>query len=73
MLKTYQAQVENDGRIRLTESADLPPHAKVLVTIYEDEDTIGGIPVTMLLSQEALSDWLRPEEDEAWKDYQDKT
>ena len=57
MLKTYQAEVEEDGRIRITEPAKLPPNAKVYVSIMEDEEQIGGIPVTMLLAEPALREY----------------
>ena len=70
MMKTYKAKVEGNGLIRLDEPGNLPPNATVFVSIIEDEDAIGGIPVTMLLSEKALSDWNSPEEDEAWKHLQ---
>ncbi len=71
MLKTYKAKVEQGGVIRLTEPADLPLNAQVYVSIVEDEETLGGIPVTMLMSEKSLREyWDTPEEDEAWKDFQ---
>jgi hypothetical protein len=73
MLRTYKAKVEQGGVIRLTEPASLPESAEVFVSIIEDEETIGGIPVTMLLSEKALAEyWDTPEEDEAWKDFQNQ-
>ena len=76
MLKTYKARVEDDGSVRLLEPANLPPQADVYVSIVEDpedDEFVGGVPVTMLLSEKALAEyWDTPEEDEAWKDFQNE-
>ena len=67
MLKSIEAVIESDGRVRLKEHVRLDgPHAAIVTIIDE--------PVTSepaLLSEAALAeDWTRPEEDEAWSDLQ---
>ena len=44
----------------------LPSGRKVLVTILEEVEAIPKPDETALLSEPALADWNRPEEDEAW-------
>ena len=72
MLKTIHAIVDQEGRIKLLESADLKPAQRLLVTILEnEEESVNGIPITALLSEPALGEyWDRPAEDEAWRDLQ---
>ncbi len=73
MISTYEARVDPDGRVRLTEPATLPPGMRVHVLIVDDEETLGGYPVPMLLAASSLNrDWDTPEEDEAWKEFQDE-
>jgi hypothetical protein len=76
MMRTVKAIVDKDGRIKLMEPVELHESQELLVTLLEteeDEQFVNGIPVTALLSEPSLSDWNRPEEDEAWKHLQDKT
>lgn len=69
MLQTYEAVVDKEGNIRLTEPIDLPPGWRVLVTILNESSV--DLPETALLSEPALAeDWNRPEEDEAWSHLQ---
>ena len=75
MQRTYDGIVNDDGTIRLLEPVELSPGTRVLVTVLDvddDEDTINGVPVAALLAQPALAEyWDRPEEDEAWRHFQD--
>ena len=75
MLKTVEAVLEEDGRLRLLEAIDPPKGARIyaLIVEYDDpgdkEDTRFSIAS---LSESVLArDWLRPEEDEAWKHLDD--
>ncbi len=69
MLKTVEAVLEADGRLRLLEQVDLPHARRVLVIFLDDESE--GAGETALLSEHALAkDWERPEEDEAWQHLQ---
>lgn len=75
MLKTIQGIVDESGRIRLMESVSLNASQRVLVTVLDevDEEFVGNVPVTALLAEPSLREyWDRPEEDEAWKDFQKK-
>ncbi len=71
MLKTVEAVLEKDGRLRLLENAELPHAQRVLVPFLDEETEREGIYDTALLSETALGeDWNRPEEDEAWQHLQ---
>ncbi len=65
MIKTVEAIIDEQGNVRLLESVQLSRTSRALVTILED-DPATGLPETALLSEAALEDWNRPEEDEAW-------
>ena len=66
MVRTVEAVVDEDGRVRLLEAICLPEARRALVTILEDEPRTGSYE-TALLSEAALArDWSRPEEDAAW-------
>ena len=68
MLKTVQAVLERDGRLRLLEKVDLERTRRVLVTFLDEETEPTGISDTALQSEAALAkDWDRPEEEEAWQ------
>jgi hypothetical protein len=74
MLKTIQGVTDEQGNVRIEGKDKLTPHQRVVVVYEEDaEEFVNGVPLTMLLSEKALGEyWNRPEEDEAWKDFQDK-
>ena len=65
MLQTVEAQIDENGQIRLLEPLTLPHPTRVLVTIlpsYPKEEN-----ETALLSEASLAvDWNRKEEDAAW-------
>ena len=79
MLKSIEG-VYRQGRIELIESPPPDMEGKVIVTFL----SVGGVDLTErgIDNQQALDlrhrlkpfaeDWDRPEEDEAWKDFQDK-
>lgn len=69
MIKTVEAIIDQQGNVRLLESVQLSRTSRALVTILEDESA-SEIPETALLSETALQDWNRPEEDEAWSHLQ---
>jgi hypothetical protein len=65
MLPSIEAIVEKDGRIRPLEHIEVREGTHAIVTfLTEPEESIAND--TALLSESALSDWNRPEEDEAW-------
>jgi len=66
VVRTVEAIVDEDGRVRLLEAIHLPEARRALVTILEDEPRTESHE-TALLSEAALArDWSRPEEDAAW-------
>lgn len=71
MLKTVEAVLEEDGRLRLLENVELGHGRRVLVTFLDEQVESEKIADTALLSEAALGeDWERPEEDEAWQHLQ---
>lgn len=68
MLKTIKATINDAGQIELLEAVELLPHQKLLVTVLDDND----VPETAKLAEAALAEyWDRPEEEDAWQQYQD--
>ena len=65
MIKTVEAIIEQGGVVRLLESVPLDGARRALVTIL-DEEPHAHPNETALLSEAALADWNRPEEDAAW-------
>ncbi|MDP8237639.1 MAG: hypothetical protein P9X24_00990 [Candidatus Hatepunaea meridiana] len=71
MLKSVEAIIYHDGRIRLLEAIRLRTSRKAIVTILEEEVGIPKVDEITLVSEEALAeDWNKPEEDKAWSHLQ---
>jgi hypothetical protein len=65
MLRTIEAMIDKDGRVRLQQKIQLTEAHRALVTILDEPAYL--VAETALLSETALAeDWNRPEEDEAW-------
>lgn len=69
MHRTVEAIVEADGRVRLLEPIEIGGARRALLTIL-DEPPEEATNTTVLLSEPAIEDWNRPEEDEAWSHLQ---
>jgi hypothetical protein len=70
MIRTVEAVIDEQGRVRLLESVPLSSPRRALVTILEEEPA-GLVQEITLLSEAALArDWERPEEDAAWSHLQ---
>jgi hypothetical protein len=67
MIRTVEAVVDSSGNVRLLEEVHLPGARRALVTILEDAPRSEE---TAMLSEAALADWSRPEEDAAWSHLQ---
>lgn len=67
MIRTVEAVVDSSGKVRLLEDVHLPGPRRVLVTILDDAPRSEE---TALLTERALADWSRPEEDAAWSHLQ---
>jgi len=65
MMRTVEALIERDGTIRLLEAIEVGASRRALVTIL-DEEPAPNVHEAALLSEAALSDWNRPEEEAAW-------
>ncbi|MDQ4076443.1 MAG: hypothetical protein M3220_09380 [Chloroflexota bacterium] len=65
MLQTVEAIIDEQGQVRLLEAVQLSGARRAFVTIL-DEEPLAPPSDTALASEPALSDWNRPEEDEAW-------
>lgn len=72
MLHTVEAVLEADGSVRFLEDVEVTGPRRVLVTIL-DEPGEEAADATLLLSEAALGDWNRPEEEEAWRYLQPET
>ena len=68
MIRTVEAVVDESESVRLLEDIRLPEARRALVTILEEPPA--DPRETALLSEAALEDWNRPEEDAAWSHLQ---
>ncbi len=65
MLRTIEATIDKDGKVRLQQKIQLPESRRALVTILDEPAYL--VAETALLSEAALAeDWNRPEEEKAW-------
>ncbi|MGD0456449.1 MAG: hypothetical protein ABSC21_01730 [Terriglobia bacterium] len=68
MIKTVEAVVDDQGKVRLLQPVHLGSSRRALVVILDEPEAIGD--EAALLSEAALTDWNRPEEDAAWSHLQ---
>ncbi len=69
MLRTVEATIDKNGKVKLAETVKLRTKTRALVTILDEELPGGELPNEVALIAEAslAKDWLSPQEDEAWK------
>jgi hypothetical protein len=65
MITTVEAVIGADGVVRLLEPVPVSGPRRALVTIL-GEEPVPRANEPALLSESALADWNRPEEDAAW-------
>ena len=65
MITTVEAVIGADGVVRLLEPVPVTGARRALVTIL-DEAPVARANDEALLTEPALADWNRPEEDAAW-------
>ena len=70
MLRTVEAVIDEEGRVRLLEEVKVASPRRALVTILDPKSSSADISETALLAERALEDWNRPEEDAAWSHLQ---
>ena len=64
MIRTVEAVIDEDGRMRLLEPVHPGTARRALVTILDERP---GTSESAFLSEAALAeDWNRPEDDQAW-------
>lgn len=69
MIQTFEAVVDEAGRVRLLGQVQLTGPRRALVTVLEEPAVVPG--ESALLAEAALAvDWSRPEEDAAWSHLQ---
>lgn len=68
MIRTIEAVVDAQGTVRLLEDVTLTQERRALVTILDEPPATAE--ETALLSEAALQDWNRPEEETAWSHLQ---
>lgn len=68
MLRTLEATIDKNGKVKLAESIRLRGKKRALVTILDEDYSDESANEAALLSESALAkDWLSPGEDEAWQ------
>lgn len=65
MLRTVEAIIDEHGHVQLNEPVKVNRPTRAIVTLLDEGYDSSMEPY--VLAESALSDWLRPEEDEAWK------
>jgi hypothetical protein len=68
MIKTLEAVIDDHGNVRLLEPVHLKSSHRAIVLILDEPET--SVDETAVLSEAALQDWNRPEEDAAWSHLQ---
>ena len=66
MMRTIEAVIEPDGHVRLLEPVSFSVSKRALVTVLEEPFDEAAGNSAALLSESALADWAREEEDAAW-------
>jgi hypothetical protein len=72
MIHTVEGVISTDGTVRLLEAIPITEPRRALVMILEEQPAVYP-DETGRLSEAALSDWNRPEEDVAWAYLQSET
>jgi len=68
MIQTLEASIDESGRVQLLEAVHFSGARRALVTILEEPPR--ETSEAAILSEAALSDWNRDEEEEAWSHLQ---
>jgi len=66
MLQTIEAFIDEKGNLKILESIKLPKKRRVIITILNEEPAEDAVNLALLSEAALATDWLRPEEDEAW-------
>ncbi len=66
MLQTVEVVIDEKGRVKTLEPIKLPKRRRAILTILNEEDDEENVNLAALSESALATDWLRPEEDEAW-------
>ncbi len=66
MLQTIEAMTDQNGKLKILDSIQLPKSRKVIITILNEAPSDELINLALLSESSLAKDWERPEEDEAW-------
>ena len=66
MIKTVEAVIDDQGRVRLLEPVALAGSRRALVMILEEEPAADPHETARLSETALAADWNRPEEEAAW-------
>jgi len=66
MLQTIEAIIDEKGILRILEPIKLPKLRRVIITILNEEPAEEEFNLALASEAALATDWLRPEEDEAW-------
>jgi hypothetical protein len=70
MIKTVEAVIDEQCRVRLLERVEVARTQRALVTILEEEPSPEVVDIACLSESVLAADWNRPEEDAAWSHLQ---
>ena len=70
MIKTVEAVIDEQGRVRLLEPVAVARTRRALVTILEEEPAPDPLEIARLSEKALAEDWSRPEEEAAWSHLQ---
>jgi len=66
MLQTFRGIIDQNGKLRILESVQLPKSRQVIITILDDEPTDELLSLALLSEPVLAREWENAEEDEAW-------
>ncbi len=67
-MRTIEAVINEEGQIQPLETIEKGRRRRAIVVVFDDPDVV--YEETAALSEKALRDWNRPEEDSAWSHLQ---
>ena len=70
MVRTLEAVIDADGKVRLLEPIDIDVARRALVTVLNEEPRPAVDECARLSEPVLAEDWSRPEEDAAWSHLQ---
>lgn len=68
-MQAYNAIVEKNGNVKFLSNLNISEQKKAIIIILDDENqnSVKENNIEYLMSESALTDWNRPEEDKAWE------